>query len=151
MTTVSAKLNWMAYSELTWRPFLGHQAWSWTTLRRGNVFYYVYKRFFYFCHVFLRFVTFFIFIWTFFYIYGEMYNNGLTATKNSYPRQYTAVVRYEIGICNYKKSAVNNEFFRSCKNVAPPLLHTKTARFFTTQWPLISKIAHAGNRDARIF
>jgi len=21
-----------------WRPFLGHQAWSWTTLRRGNVF-----------------------------------------------------------------------------------------------------------------
>ena len=35
----------MAYSELPWRPFLGHQAWSWTTLRRGNVFYYVYKRF----------------------------------------------------------------------------------------------------------
>ena len=34
-----------------WRPFLGHQAWSWTTLRRGNVFYYVYKLF-YFCHVF---------------------------------------------------------------------------------------------------
>jgi len=28
----------MAYSELPWRPFLGHQAWSWTTLRRGNVF-----------------------------------------------------------------------------------------------------------------
>jgi len=29
---------WMAYSELPWRPFLGHQAWSWTTLRRANVF-----------------------------------------------------------------------------------------------------------------
>ena len=35
----------MAYSELPWRPLLRHQAWSWTTLRRGNVFYYVYKRF----------------------------------------------------------------------------------------------------------
>jgi len=42
----------MAYSELPRRPFLGQQAWSWTTLRRDNVFYYVYKRFFYFCHVF---------------------------------------------------------------------------------------------------
>ena len=36
----------MAYSELPRRPFLGHQAWSWTTLRRSNVFYYIYKRFF---------------------------------------------------------------------------------------------------------
>jgi len=51
--TVSAKLNWMAYSELPWRPFLGHQVWSWTTLRRGNVFYYVYKRFFLFLSRFL--------------------------------------------------------------------------------------------------
>ena len=42
----------MAYSELPWRPLLGHQAWSWTTLRRGNVFYYVYKRFFSSSHVF---------------------------------------------------------------------------------------------------
>ena len=55
----------MAYSELPWRPCLGHQAWSWTTLRRSNVFYYVYKRFFYFCHVF-TFFNVFIFIWTFF-------------------------------------------------------------------------------------
>jgi len=39
---------WMAYSELPWRPFLGHQAWSWITLRRGNVF---------------IFVTFFMFSW----------------------------------------------------------------------------------------
>jgi len=38
----------MAYSELPWRPFLVHQAWSWTTLRRGGVFYYVYKRLFLF-------------------------------------------------------------------------------------------------------
>ena len=60
--TVSAKLNWMAYSELAWRPFLGHQAWSWTTLSRGNVFYYVYKRF----YIFVTFFTFFIFIWKFF-------------------------------------------------------------------------------------
>ena len=50
----------MAYSELPWRPFLGHQAWSWTTLRRCDVFYYVYKLFFYFCHV-LHFLTFFYF------------------------------------------------------------------------------------------
>jgi len=65
-TTVSAKLNWMAYSKLPSRQFLGHQAWGWTTLRRGNVFYYVYKRFFMLV-TFLRFLTFFlIFIWTFF-------------------------------------------------------------------------------------
>ena len=51
----------MAYSELPWRPFLGHQAWSWTTLRRGNVFYYVYKGFFYFC----RFFTFLTFLFLF--------------------------------------------------------------------------------------
>jgi len=62
------KTNWMAYSELPRRPFLWHQAWSWTTLRRGNVFYYVYKRFFYFWHVFYIFDVFSIFIWTFFYI-----------------------------------------------------------------------------------
>ena len=41
----------MAYSELHWRPFLGHQAWSWTTLRRGNVFI-TFTNGFYFCHVF---------------------------------------------------------------------------------------------------
>jgi len=45
----------MAYSELLWRPFLWLQAWSWTTPWRGNVFYYVYKRFSYFCHVFTLF------------------------------------------------------------------------------------------------
>jgi len=58
----------MAYSELPWRPFLGHQAWIWTTLRRGNVFYYVYKRFFLFLsrNVFYVFNVFKIFIWTFF-------------------------------------------------------------------------------------
>jgi len=39
----------MAYSELLWRPFLGHQAWSWTTLRKGNVF-------------LLRLQTFFLFL-----------------------------------------------------------------------------------------
>jgi len=59
----------MAYSELPWRPFLGHQAWSWTTPRRGNVLYYVYKRLFYFCHVF-TFLTFLKFLFErFFYIY----------------------------------------------------------------------------------
>jgi len=46
--------------ELPWRPFLGHQAWSWITLRRGNVFYYVCKRVFIFV-MFLRFNVFFIF------------------------------------------------------------------------------------------
>jgi len=47
------------YSELPWRPFLGHQAWSWTTARRGNVFCYVYKRFcLNFLSRFKRFLTF---------------------------------------------------------------------------------------------
>ena len=45
-------LNWMAYSELPWRPFLGHQAWGWTTLRRGNVFITFTKFFLNVCHVF---------------------------------------------------------------------------------------------------
>jgi len=57
----------MAYSELPWRPFPGHQAWSWTTLRRGNVFRYVYQRFFIFV-TFYVFNVFLIFIWTF-YVY----------------------------------------------------------------------------------
>jgi len=54
---------------MPWKPFLVHQAWSWTTLTRDNVFDYVYERFFYFCHVFYVFNVFKIFIWTFFYIY----------------------------------------------------------------------------------
>ena len=59
-----------------WRPFLGHQPWSWTTLRRDDVFYHVYKRFFYFCHVF-------IFIWTFFYIYvGKQSGESGESAKN---------------------------------------------------------------------
>ena len=62
-TIVSAKLNWMAYSELPWKSFLGHQAWSWTTLRTGNVF-------ITFTNVLLLLSRFFIFLWTFFYIYG---------------------------------------------------------------------------------
>ena len=45
-----------------WRPFLGHQAWSWTTLRKRNVFYNVYKRFFYFCHVFYVFDVFYFYL-----------------------------------------------------------------------------------------
>ena len=60
--TVSAKLNWMAYSELPWRPFLGHQAWSWTTQRRGNVFCYVYKRLKKFVTFFLLFKTFYVYL-----------------------------------------------------------------------------------------
>ena len=50
------------------KAILGHQAWSWTTLRRGNVFCYVYRRFFYFCHVF-TFLTFFYLYLNVFYIY----------------------------------------------------------------------------------
>jgi len=65
-TTVSAKLNWIAYSELPWRPFLGHQARSWTTLRRRNVFITftnVFKK--KFLSRFYVFNVFVIFIWTF--------------------------------------------------------------------------------------
>jgi len=58
----------MAYSELPWRPFLGHQTWSWTTWRRDDVFYYVYKRFLNIFVTFLRFLTVFIFIWTFLHL-----------------------------------------------------------------------------------
>ena len=53
----------MAYSELPWRPFLGHRAWSWTTLRRGKVLQTFFK---FFCHVFTFLTFFYIFIWTFF-------------------------------------------------------------------------------------
>ena len=54
-------LNWMAYSELPWKPFLGHQAWSWASLRRGNMFYFVYKRFFKFLSRFYVFTVLFLF------------------------------------------------------------------------------------------
>ena len=56
----------MAYSELPWRPFLGHQAWSWTTLRRGNVFYYVYRRFLFWSRFFSFFNVFYFYLQTFF-------------------------------------------------------------------------------------
>jgi len=60
----------MAYSELSWRPFSGHQAWSWTTLWRGNVFFITFTNvFFYFCHVFYVFNV-FIFYLNVFYIYA---------------------------------------------------------------------------------
>ena len=42
------------------RPYLGHQAWSWTTLRRGNVFI-TFTNDFYFCQGF-TFLTFFLFL-----------------------------------------------------------------------------------------
>jgi len=57
----------MAYSELPWRPFLGHQAGSWTTLRRGNVFLLRLQTFFFkFLSRFFTFLTFFIVNCTFF-------------------------------------------------------------------------------------
>jgi len=61
----------MAYSELPWRPFLGHQAWSWTTLRRGNVFLLRLQTVFLFRHVFYVFNV-FKFLFERFYIYGSM-------------------------------------------------------------------------------
>ena len=42
------------------RPYLGHQAWSWTTLRKGNVFI-TFTNDFYFCQGF-TFLTFFLFL-----------------------------------------------------------------------------------------
>ena len=42
--------NTSLYSQLPRRPFLGHQAWSWTTLRRSNVF-------ITFTNVFLKFLS----------------------------------------------------------------------------------------------
>ena len=61
----------MVYSQLSSRPFL----FSWTSgvelnyTKRGNVFYYVYKRFFLIFVTFLRFVTFLNFYLNVFYIY----------------------------------------------------------------------------------
>jgi len=53
-----------------WRPFPWHQAWSWTTLRRGNVFYYVYKRFLKkFCHVFYVFNVFYFYLNVFLHLW----------------------------------------------------------------------------------
>jgi len=52
-----------------WRPFLGHQAWSWTTLRRGNVF-------------LLRLQTFvFIFV-TFFNVFKFLFERFLHLAAN---------------------------------------------------------------------
>ena len=75
----------MAYSQLPWRPFLGHQAWSWTILRRGNVFfYYVYKRFFYFCHVFYVLQRFYIFYFkVFLHLYYKL--SGMIVIGGSSP------------------------------------------------------------------
>jgi len=56
----------MAYSELPWRPFLGHQAWSWTILRRGNFFVTFTDVFFKFLSRFYVFNVFKIVIWTYF-------------------------------------------------------------------------------------
>jgi len=52
-----------------WREFLRHPAWSWTTLRRGNVFYYVCKLFeyillrFYVFNVFYFYLNVFLHLW----------------------------------------------------------------------------------------
>ena len=61
-------LNWIAYSDLPWRPFLGHQAWSWTTLRRGNVSLLRLQKFFFLFLSRFTFLTFLIFIWTFLHL-----------------------------------------------------------------------------------
>jgi len=85
-TTVSVKLNRMAYSELPWRPFLGHQAWSWTTVRRGNVFI-TFTSDFYFCHVFLRFYVFLFLFERFFYICAIGHDSNSLQNKNGNLRQ----------------------------------------------------------------
>ena len=86
----------MAYSELPWRPFLGHQAWSWTTLRRGNVFLLRLQTFF------LIFVTFFafviIFIWTFFHIYGPNSRDTFPNRVRSSLCEVAALIRLEVCI-----------------------------------------------------
>ena len=99
-TTVSVKLNWMAYSELPWRPFLGHQAWKWTTLRRCNVFYYVYKRFFYFCHVFTFFNIFLFLFERFLYLFwtrSDAYWRCLHSRLHARCRVYGC--NYRVSVC----------------------------------------------------
>ena len=64
-----------------WRPFVGHPAWSWTTLRRGNVFCCVYKRFFKFLSRFLRFKHFFKFL------FERFFTSMLNSTTRTRPDQ----------------------------------------------------------------
>ena len=67
----------MAYSELPWRPFLGHQAWSWTTLRRGNVF-------ITFTNVFFEFVLRFFFFNVFKSLFERFLHLWFSATVSSF-------------------------------------------------------------------
>ena len=60
----------MAYSELPWRPFLAHQAWSWTTLRRGNFF-------ITFINVFFILSRFYVF-WRFLFLFERFLHLRLT-------------------------------------------------------------------------
>jgi len=82
----------MAYSELPWRPFPGHQAWSWTTQRRGNFFITFTDVFFYFCHVFKVFNV-------FKFLFERFFTSVLTCSLDFLHRnvslrwKYDAVVR----------------------------------------------------------
>jgi len=63
-----------------WRAFLRHPAWSWTTLRRGNVFYYVCKLFEY---ILLRFYVSNVFLFLFERFFTSMsYSYDLLALES---------------------------------------------------------------------
>ena len=69
MTTISAKLNWMAYSELPWRPFLGRGIRSGVELYWEEVTFFitftnVFLNFCYIFNVFKNFIWTFLHLWT---------------------------------------------------------------------------------------
>jgi len=67
----------MTYSELPWRPFLGDQAWSWTTLRRGNVF-------ITFTNVFFNFYLNVFYIYAIWHKYSKTTEVGCQRGANTY-------------------------------------------------------------------
>jgi len=93
-------LNWMACSEFPWRPFLEHQAWCWTTQRRGNVFYYVYKCFL------SRFYVFYVF---YFYLNSAACMMSATFCKNPSKKRSFASVRPHAGCRNSLPQAMRDD------------------------------------------
>ena len=108
----------MAYSELPWRPFLGHLAWSWTTLRRVTFFITFTNVFKKNCVTFFYVLTFFKFLFErFLHLWftlrsktaiqdvnsafspdHSVLNFGSTATPSKCRRPTPSLVRYGIRI-----------------------------------------------------
>ena len=106
-----------------------HQAWSWTTVRRGNVFYYVYNAF-YFCHVFTFFNVFYFYLNVFYiYEFNWMQRRAQRLARPAMPLvacvQRVICTSYAI----YQMSPERNSVDNANKNWSPrqrPFRHWKT-------------------------